>query len=79
MLVAGCDKLWRRELTTSSMAFLICSFIVALSASLSKSVITNRPSIGFFGPRTFLLVPVVVVETKGYVGKNKTINKGIFF
>jgi hypothetical protein len=44
----------------------------------SKSVITNWPSIGFFGPRTFLLVPVVVVETEGYVGRNKIINKGFF-
>jgi hypothetical protein len=45
----------------------------------SKSVITNWPSIGFFGPHTFQLVPVVVVETEGYVGRNKIINKGIIF
>jgi hypothetical protein len=41
----------------------------------SKSVITYRPSIGFFGPCTFLLVPMVIVEIEGYVGRNKTINK----
>ena len=46
-----------------------------LPVSVSNSDIMKRPSNGFFGPRTFLLLSVVDVDPEtGYMSRNTTIN-----